>query len=174
MISGIFTEYQRTPAYEEDIFTSLQQQYSNVFHQTTSSDESHYQHSHHTNPYTLRQFEVSIVLPDDPYGQLIPIYKREFVFTCLFQEQRATRNSCPGSDEENWDEENSTDIICPFYVSKLYDILHGFRAHRFVFLEKGEVFLAEVSAEAYIRPDFNVELHYLELRKRHQPGKGVR
>lgn len=61
-----------------------------------------------------------------------------------------------------------------YYVSKLYGEEPG---HRYVFPEEETDFrfmhmmLVEESAEAYVKPYFNVELYYLELRTYTQPGK---
>jgi len=83
--------------------------------------------------------------------------------------------------EENSDERNSTEDerlndIIPIYVSKAYDAQGGVHVHHFIFLDETQfdnegLMIVEKCAEAYIRPDFNVELHYLELRKHNQLGK---
>jgi hypothetical protein len=66
-----------------------------------------------------------------------------------------------------------SDGVVSHYVSKAYDLQHDLR---FVFLQKAthtqytHLMVAEKSAESYTKPDFDVELHYLELRKHHRPG----
>jgi len=81
------------------------------------------------------------------------------------------------SDVETYSSEGSNqgDII-PFYVSKAYGTHRGIHAHRFLFFlareesDDTKIMLAGESATAYMRPDFNVELHYLKLRERYQPS----
>ena len=82
---------------------------------------------------------------------------KEYVFTCLLADI------------------NDLDNIHPLYVAKAYNTRRGLHVHRFLFPEKKEkrfqrVMLAEQPAKVYTLPDFNVELHYLELRKLHEPG----
>ena len=81
-------------------------------------------------------------------------------------------------EESSGDESSEARIndIIPVYVTKAYDITKGLHVHRYVHLDSNEfqgeeLMLAEGLAIAYTRPDFNVELHYLELRKYHQSGK---
>jgi hypothetical protein len=88
----------------------------------------------------------------------------EYVFVCLL-------------------EDTVLNDIVPLYVSKEYNVCgdESYAAGRFVFVKPAPVglpshryhymLLAEESATAYTRSDFNVEQYYLEIRKYRQPGK---
>lgn len=89
-----------------------------------------------------------------------------------------------------WLKSKTQNKLLPFYVSKAYDELKGIHNHRFIFMETddsdekmeneeddsegtlyhGEIMLVDGAAQTYIKPDFNIELHYLELRKHNHSG----
>lgn len=108
----------------------------------------------YSNPYELREFEV-FKFSGHLYDTPVPVYKKEYVFLCLLKHE-------------------DSDELMPFYVSKAYFEHNDLRTYRFVFpqfpeeekyryaYEYEKLMLAEGSAEAYIRPDFNVEHYYLE------------
>ena len=104
------------------------------------------------NPYVPKQFVFkNIVFGSFPSTSFS---FKEYTFACLLRSKRSKK-------------------IIPFYVSKAYGLQHD---RRFVFMENVDVYyslmmLAESSADIYTNQNFNVELHYLELRKFHQPGK---
>ena len=94
-------------------------------------------------------------LSNDDQQETDILYIREYVFVCLMKR------------------ESSNDSI-PYYVSKVYNLLNSLR---FIVLPKSESFepfthimLAEEPAKVFGNIDFNVELHYLELRKYHSPS----
>ena len=81
-------------------------------------------------------------------------------------------DSATEPDRDMTDDDNDPNGIVPFFVSKIYDPHRGLGAHRFVFAEHmNRIMLAEGAAKVSSGPDFNVELHYLELRKHNAPGK---
>ena len=107
--------------------------------------------------YMPREFKIVEIPPRFPGRKPISVHKNEHVFPCLLKEDH-------------------TNISFPFYVSKLYNAANGFSAHRFRFPEKlfslnKDIMLVEGSAKTYMNPTFNIELHYLELRKNYQPGR---
>lgn len=131
-----------------DLYTKLEQPENwRIFYDLytrNSSDKYEY-----TNSFSLQKFAFLIDIIDGLHTIQVPLDIEEYVFVCLFEEQ------------------NSKNVI-PFYVSKAYNLLHD---RRFLFLNHNvPLMLAEKSAEAYINQNFNVELHYLELRKHHEPG----
>jgi len=101
----------------------------------------------YTNPYRLRPFQFISVLNS--------FYLYEHVFICLLQHK-------------------TTNDIIPYYISKEYD---PSSALRFVFIFPGNMpypnlFIIESPAKVFERPsDYNIELHYLEKRRQHKPGK---
>ena len=106
-----------------------------------------------TNLYDLKEF---VMMPDAQF-------LKDFFFICLF--------------------ERSPDrAIIPFYISKEYDVSPFqdlYMPGRFVignFMPElptvyRAIMLAEEPARAYEKPDFYVELHYIQLRKYVHPGK---
>lgn len=107
------------------------------------------------NQYSLQELIITSALGSRYYFRT-----REFVFVCLLRQRSST-------------------LLVPYYVSKEYNVSdgEGYQAGRFVFGDRKpnvpeHVILAEESAEAYVRSDFNVELHYLQMRKyrRRRPG----
>lgn len=112
--------------------------------------------SKYENPYALRQLKVSGFV-GDAYRENIAV--QEHVFVCLTS----------GSH---------IDEIFPYYVSKEYNVglnqsSTAYIPGRFIFsylTRKLEAF-AEEPARARISPEFNVELHYLEIRKNYKPGR---
>lgn len=116
--------------------------------------------------YGYRQLDFEVYRANlGPFNEPFPFHnKKEYVLVC-------------------WLEVESRNKIVPFYVSKAYNEDRGFGIHRFVILEnetvdyypldEPQILLAEGPAldYKYIKPDFNIELHYIELRKRYQPGQ---
>jgi hypothetical protein len=160
-ISGtrIFQQYNCESVNMEEIYDELRQpKYSDIFHliyrPTLSQDSSHpYEY---VNPYRLGSIEFIYDGHLDP--DLASRTVVEHIFVCLLRQQTA-----------------SNDII-PYYVSKAY-YNPSYQGHRFLFFQghpnhpNSLMMLVETSAEVYERPDFDVELHYLELREVHQPGR---
>lgn len=152
--STVLYKYEVEPVQMKEIYRELQQKrkYSNFLHRlyglTAESNEGPHKY---TNPYALQEFEVYKFFPT---REPETVRKEEYVFVCLLKRKA------------------SGDIV-PFYVSKLYDPHHGLHAHRYLFLTFAEgIGIAERSAEAKSTTrDFNLELHYLELRKHHERGK---
>ena len=74
---------------------------------------------------------------------------KEYVFLCQLKRR--------------WSEE-----LIPYYISKEYNLSVGaYKAARFVFGEERFVILAEESGHAYMSPDFNIEVYYLEMRMKY-------
>jgi len=123
-------------------------------HTLTSTGSNHPQRY----GFTSRRFEIS---PYSHWNTNIILHptsnyiKEEYAFLCFVKEV-------------------GSNFIIPFHVSKAYNVRQGLHSHRFIFLDKEKfdgstLMLVERSGEAYTRPDFNVELHYLEL-KNHELG----
>lgn len=112
---------------------------------------------HNFRPYKLMVFEVERVSFHDRIGSPGNIPKLEHVFVCLLKQK------------------HNPNRVFRFFVSKAYGAFDGLHAHRFVFLTDDKnhqsMMLVEGSAEVHKKTDFNVELHYLELRKHHQPSE---
>lgn len=131
-----------------------QEKYSDLFHQiyepTKNPAKSLIQPYEYKNLYTLREMDVLIRFVD---SSSTTFRFPEYVFVCLLR---------------NWD---SNDISA-YYVSKEYNVSDDgpYTAGHFVFWGRGRVILSEEPAKSYARNDYNVELHYLHLRKYHQPG----
>lgn len=126
--------------------------FSFIFHQMFSpilGDSFEY-----TNPYQQRNLRVNV------NGFL---RFKEYVFVCPM------RNT-------------QSNAVYGFYVSKEYNLSSGgesYKPGRFIVgdctlrfpFPTISLILAEEPAKAYTEPDFNVELHYLRMRKYIQPGK---
>lgn len=145
-----------------EIFPELKESYGDIFFRLYTPTNSlnlytrFYYPYDYTNWYRLQEFET--------FDQRLRSYKfKEYVFACVIKK-----------------------TVEPFglevlYVSKEYNLADGsYRPGRFVIRFRGplpfsvlstEVYLAEVPAEAVVRPDFNVELHYLRIREFRRPGK---
>ena len=109
--------------------------------------------------YVLREFKVAKFHPRLTERKPISVIKKEYVFPCLLREDH-------------------TSLLFFFFVSKLYNAANGLSAHRFLFPQKyfslnNDVMLVEGSSRTYMKPGFNVELHYLELRKNYQPSMWI-
>lgn len=150
-----------------EILPLLEESYSDVFLRmyapTTSLNPlTRYLYPYeYTNPYKLQEFKIFSI----NYYPLL--HFKEYVFACLLR-------SIVNSEKLNI-----------YYVSKEYNLMDGdenesYRAGRFVIGFRGTdplsvfhtyVLLAENPAEAFVKPTFNVELHYLQIRKYRRPGK---
>lgn len=148
---GIFAYEEKIPVDKKEIFTELKQpQYAEIFNRIYNSTDL----QKYSNPYTQQEFRIFQYFPRHLHVEPAPIFRKDYVFICLLKRE-------------------GTDKIVPFYVSKPYDLHRGFSVHRFVFSMSSssqDIMLAERSADVYVKSDFNVELHYLELRKHHEPG----
>jgi len=157
--SGIFARYRKYPIRMvdmTDIYDELQRvpKYAHILHQLyapRNSQDSQDPYAY-TNPYTICRF-TSTIFPSKINKKHIHLYKKEYVFMCLLKRE-------------------DTHEIIPFYVSKAYDVHYELDVHRFVFTgldsKYPDVMLAERSARAFTTmADFNVELHYLEMRTRY-------
>lgn len=119
--------------------------------------------------YVQRQFEVTRYFP--LALEAVSVFKKEYVLIC-WQKRRKIAGSYPFY--------LSKSELHPFYVSKAYGENRGLHVHRFVFLREEDmeettegsqkIMLAEGPAQDYRRQDFNIELHYLELKKRYHTG----
>lgn len=146
--SGFFEWYAMSPVNLNAIYTELTQpRYFDIFHQIYSPSGNTLPYKYN-NPYNVKQFKVL-----DPMSMNFHIVD-EFVFVCLLKQ---------------W---ASGDIV-PFYVSKEYNVNleETYKVGRFVFGENRFVVLAEETARAYSTSNFNLELHYLQMRKHRRPGK---
>ena len=107
-------------------------------------------------PYAQREFKLTYFILNENHEYIPrPFKNKEYIFVCWFQNK-------------------TTNDVVPLHVSKVY----GWRFNRrYIVLEKSfphetqRVMLAEKPATVYARPDFNVELHYLEVRKHYKSGK---
>lgn len=146
----------------------VQPEYLDILKRTYGSTES--VNRQRLYGYIKRRFKVSKYLDHDS----VTISKQDYVLVC-------------------WLKQNNMNKLIPFYVSKAYDELRGFRVHRYVFPEEEEttenenevgyastnrycyrdIILAEGPARDHRIPSFNIELHYLELRKHYHPSEYV-
>lgn len=140
------------------IYSELQEpKYSSLFHRIYSPapKSQNSQHALHvyTNSYTKQEFVLTkFALNQNHEYTPVSFANEEYVFVCLLKRK------------------NSKDIV-PFYVTKEYDMQYG---RRYVFLNTDtEIMLAEKPAKSKVRPDFNVELHYIEVRKRRESGTNL-
>lgn len=154
--SGFFHWWRLIPVDKEEIHRNrYHPKYSEVFYQiyTPGSSPDSYEYNN-----SLRPYEFLLM------GSLH--YMTEHVFLC------------PLKSLLNKD-------IMLFFVSKEYDVspFDGYvMPGRFVFADftpghpsiHNYIILAEEPARAYVEPNFNVEIHYLRMRKHVQPGKVYR
>ena len=173
---------------DDDIYAELQKpRHQQIF-------EDIYSDGTYDNAYVRREFYFWPQYLED--GVSRPVLKDEYVFTCLLKQADdyvmsdedftefagmvADDDYYPSDDNSyiepgSVDAEENTDdelIIVPFWVTKGYDLHRGLHAHRYIIpVWHTSVMLAEEPAAVYSRPDFNVELHYLELKKHHTFGK---
>lgn len=139
-----------------------QRQYSNIFRRIYTESKNRIKNllnlHEYTNPFARQEFEIL----NSRSTQSFLVRAAEYVFVCLLKKQYQ-------------------DELVPIYVSKEYNVSgsESYMAGRFVFRnreyprhpEYHYMLLAEKPATVYTRSDYNVELHYLEIRKRRQPGK---
>jgi hypothetical protein len=115
----------------------------------------------YSNPYSVLEFSVDGV----QRGLVAEIRFREHVFACIVRNRY------------------SRDLLA-YYVSKEYNVLNNsYMPGRFVFRKNDDdhpsyariifsaIALAEEPATIYQRPNYNLELHYLRIRKHRRPGK---
>lgn len=129
---------------------------THIYNEVPSESQNSSRLYEYSNEYT----QIVKFLPNDDGSSILP--GEEFVFVCPLKMK-------------------NYDTIVPLYVTKTYGPPSGIHSHRFAFMRWydskelykviDEIFLVEGSAETYVRPDFNVEMQYLELRKHHEPGK---
>lgn len=116
----------------------------------------------------------------DSYESTYPYKLREFSKMTTFHHLREYLFVCPATDTS---EKNV--MVYPYYVSKEYNVgLLGqsFKSGRFVFSNfiPGRrdsydiVILAEEPAIVHTEPSFNIELHYLHIRKYIDPGEFIK
>jgi len=153
-----FHKRNENPVDIDAVRETLRVTYRDVFHMIYKKRQSYLRRGFkYKNPYRARWFKVSGFVCGE-YRQNITV--REQVFVCLTSG-------------------NHADVIFPYYVSKAYNVNSEMNSStkcitgRFIFSYYTDklVALAEEPSQAFIRPDFNVELYYLEKRKHHQPGE---
>lgn len=149
--SGIFHLLNFVPVDTKKIFNKRNNPtYSAMFHRLYISTNGSYKYE---NQYTRQTLRVSVDLYEF----------EEYLFVCPLK-------SLYGRD------------IIPFYISKEYDVSsldEHYMPARFVFKRflPGHpnahyyTLLAEQPANVHAEPDFNVEIHYLQMRKYIEPGK---
>jgi hypothetical protein len=132
--------------------------YATIFRQIYRPvDDTH----EYINPYSQQEFEfINFVLGEDRDYRPVSVKREESVFMCSLRERLS-------------------DDIVPFYVSKAYDVRDGRRyvlsgRSRAIGPDENDqdigLMLVKKSAEAYVSLHFNVELHYLEVKKHYRAG----
>jgi hypothetical protein len=145
----VFEQFDYEPCTAQELVHKLQ--HSRKWSWSSSSDKF-------IGLYEFRNLAfVNYGFRGDVVTVLQPINVNEYVFECVLKREDKL------SDEHN-----------SYYVSKAYNLQHDLR---FVFLQNPYhssymlLMIAEKSAEPVEKPDFSVELHYLEVRKHHVPGE---
>lgn len=170
--SGIFDSFDNVqPISMQEAYAELQQpHYSNIFNQIYGLHPPH----KYTNFYTPHNININLRIGES--STLVSTHRHDFVFMCLMLRKIDFLGEDPNKEDIGKSDSHEKESIIPFYVSKMYNVHRGLHARRFIFLNHGivdntDLMLMEQSAKPYIRPDFNIELHYLQLRKYSRPGK---
>ena len=114
----------------------------------------------YVNPYRPKTVRID-GLVNNEYLPIIP--RQEYTFVCLVRQRSSSSNKAK----------------IAYYVSKEYNVFTGQSsqhiAGRFVFKPPTAtiqlVILAEEPAKVHESPDFNLELHYLQIRRDREPGR---
>lgn len=119
----------------------------------------------YVNEFTPKKFKIS-GFTKSQFCSSIPV--EEHVFVCIIR-----KRSSPYLTN-----------LCPYYVSKEYNVFPKdlpsssittlYKPGRFIFkLHEGlvtDVALAEEPSRAYTSTNYNVEMHYLQIRRNYRPG----